>query len=95
MDAAERWCVLRLHVEDQIPLAVLARETGVSARTLQRWHQLYQVGGVTALDPLARTDKGTPNLSGDGRVHRTAGTYSTTPEYRHLASPCCRRRART
>jgi hypothetical protein len=41
VDAAERWRVLRLHVEDQIPLAVLARETGISARTLQRWHQLY------------------------------------------------------
>nr|WP_241984362.1 helix-turn-helix domain-containing protein [Cryobacterium sp. Hb1] len=39
MDAAERWHVLRLHVEDQIPLAVLAREIGISARTLQRWRR--------------------------------------------------------
>ncbi|TFC91132.1 hypothetical protein E3T19_04430 [Cryobacterium sp. TMT4-31] len=41
MDAAERWRVLRLHVEDQIPLAVLAPEAGLSDRTLQRWSQLY------------------------------------------------------
>ena len=58
MDANERWRVLRLHVEDQIPLAVLARETGISARTLQRWKHLYRVGGVAALDPHDRTDKG-------------------------------------
>lgn len=58
MDAAERWRVLRLHVEDQIPLAVLARETGISARTLQRWHQLYRAGGIAALEPHDRNDKG-------------------------------------
>ncbi|WP_295125086.1 helix-turn-helix domain-containing protein, partial [uncultured Leifsonia sp.] len=65
MDAAERWHVLRLHVEDQIPLAVLARETGISARTLQRWHQLYRVGGLTALDPHARTDRGIRRTSAE------------------------------
>ena len=58
MDATERWRVLRLHVEDQIPIAVLARETGTSARTLQRWHQLYRDGGIAALDPHPRADTG-------------------------------------
>ena len=58
MDAVERWRVLRLHVEDQIPIAVLARETGISARTLHRWHQLYRNGGDAALDPHPRADKG-------------------------------------
>ena len=65
MDAAKRWHILRLHVEDQIPLAVLARETGISSRTLQRWHQLYRVGGVAALDPHARTDKGVRRTSAE------------------------------
>lgn len=65
MDAAERWHVLRLHVEDQIPLAVPAREIGISARTLQRWHQFYRVGGVAALDPRARTDKGVRRTSAE------------------------------
>jgi len=58
VDAVERWRVLRLHVEDQIPIAVLARETGISARTLHRWHQLYRNGGDAALDPHPRADKG-------------------------------------
>ena len=58
MDALERWRVLRLHVEDQIPIAVLARETGISARTLHRWHQLYRKGGDVGLDPRPRADKG-------------------------------------
>ena len=29
MDAAARWRILRLHVEDEVPLARLARESGV------------------------------------------------------------------
>jgi len=65
VDAAERWRVLRLHVEDQIPLAVLARETGISTRTLQRWKQLYQGSGVAALGPHARTDRGVRRTSAE------------------------------
>ncbi len=59
MDADERWRVLRLHVEDQVPLAVLARATGIGVRTLQRWHQRYRSGGITGLDPHPRADIGT------------------------------------
>lgn len=51
MDADGRWRVLRLHVEDQVPLAALARSTGVGERTLQRWHQRYRAGGIAALEP--------------------------------------------
>lgn len=59
MSGEDRWRILRLHVEDQIPLTALARETGIGLRTLQRWHQLYQEGGITALDPQPRADAGT------------------------------------
>lgn len=48
MDAAGRWQILRLHVEDQIPLAALARDTGVGLRTLERWHARYRTEGYTA-----------------------------------------------
>ncbi|WP_241986751.1 helix-turn-helix domain-containing protein [Cryobacterium fucosi] len=65
MDAAERWRVLRLHVENHIPLAVLPQETGISARTLQRWNQLYRGGGVSALDPHPRTDRGVRRTSAE------------------------------
>ena len=58
MDGRQRWHALRLHVEGQIPIAVIARETGISARTLQRWHQLYRDGGIAALDPHPRADTG-------------------------------------
>jgi putative transposase len=59
MDGGQRWLVLRLHVEDQVPLAALARESGISPRTLQRWHQLYRAGGISALDRHSRADTGT------------------------------------
>lgn len=58
MDGEERWRILRLHVEDQIPLTVLARESGVGLRTLERWHKQYRNGGPTALDPHPRSDRG-------------------------------------
>lgn len=46
MDASERWQILRLHVEDGIPLAALARETGIGLRTLERWHHRYKSDGT-------------------------------------------------
>lgn len=59
MDGLDRWRILRLHVEDDIPLTALARETGTALRTLQRWHHLYKTGGIAALEPQGRTDAGT------------------------------------
>nr|WP_308471184.1 helix-turn-helix domain-containing protein [Rathayibacter sp. AY2B7] len=58
MDGLERWRILRLHVEDQVSLAAIARESGIGTRTLQRWHQLYKRDGLAGLDDTARTDKG-------------------------------------
>lgn len=58
MKGAERWRILRLHVEDEIPLAELARESKVSLRTLERWHRSFQDGGIAALDPRPRVDAG-------------------------------------
>ncbi|WP_156351697.1 MULTISPECIES: hypothetical protein [unclassified Agreia] len=59
MNGDELWRILRLPIEDQIPLAVLIRDSGVELRTLQRWHQLYRDGGGTARDSHPRTDTGT------------------------------------
>ncbi|MDZ8173224.1 Mu transposase C-terminal domain-containing protein [Microbacterium xanthum] len=63
MSGDERWWILRLHVEDQVPLTALARTTDVSLRTLQRWHHLYRNGGVAALDDRPRSDAGTRRTS--------------------------------
>ncbi len=65
MDGDERWQILRLHVEDQVPIAALARETGISTRTIERWHRLYRTGGITALDPHPRADSGTRRTAAD------------------------------
>ncbi len=59
MDALARWRILRLHVEDAIPLTTLARETNVGERTLQRWKRLYLDGGIDALHDEPRSDRGT------------------------------------
>ena len=62
MDAAERWQILRLHVEDQIPLAALARDTGVGLRTLERWHARFRTEGYTGLGTRRRADAGSHRL---------------------------------
>lgn len=59
MDGLGRWRILRLHVEDGIPLTALASDTGTGLRTLQRWHQLFQTGGLAALELQPRKDAGT------------------------------------
>ena len=64
MDAAGRWQILRLHVEDQIPLAALARDTGVGLRTLERWHARFRTEGYTGLGTRRRADAGSHRLLG-------------------------------
>jgi len=61
-----------------VPIAVLARDAGISARTLQRWHQLYRGGGIVALDPRPRADTGT---------RRTAATTVAFVERLALTKP--------
>lgn len=58
MYALARWRILRLHIEDAIPLTALARETGVGLRTLHRWKKDYLAGGIDALSADSRTDRG-------------------------------------
>ncbi len=58
MEGSQKWNILRLHVEDGIPLASLARDTGIGARTLSRWHSAYRAGGVAALERTPRADAG-------------------------------------
>ena len=65
MDALARWRILRLHVEDDIPLATLVRETGIGLRTLQRWNHDYAVAGIDGLKPSARADAGTQRTDPD------------------------------
>ncbi|MCW5952924.1 MAG: DDE-type integrase/transposase/recombinase, partial [Propionibacteriaceae bacterium] len=78
MDGSQKWKILRLHVEDGIPLASLARETGVGERTLSRWHSLYQTGGISALERAQRADAG---------VRRTAPELVAFVEHLALTKP--------
>lgn len=52
---AERWSYLRLNVEDEVSLAAIARESGISLRTLERWKYTYKVHGLQGLKPKQRT----------------------------------------
>lgn len=40
-------------------MATLARDTGISIRTLQRWNRRYRDDGISGLEPRLRGDKGT------------------------------------
>lgn len=65
MDALARWRLLRLHVEDGIPLAALARDTDISLRTLQRWKHAYTADGIAGLNPRGRVDAGSRRTDAD------------------------------
>jgi hypothetical protein len=69
MDALARWRILRLHVEDAIPLTVLAQETDVGLRTLQRWKKAYRAGGIDAPARRAGRSRNATHGAGAGGVH--------------------------
>lgn len=60
--ALERLKIIRPFLEEGIPLPTLAQHHDVSMRTLQRWVQQYQQGGLVALCRKPRTDRGTPRV---------------------------------
>jgi putative transposase len=76
VDASERWQILRLHVEDAIPLATLARETGIGLRTLERWHHRYKSDGTLS-----------PPASAAGATRRVAASLVTFAEHLALTRP--------
>ena len=56
--ATARWEILRQHVEDGVPLTVLAEEHHIGLRTLQRWHQSFKLQGKPGLEPVAQGKRG-------------------------------------
>lgn len=59
VQALERFKIIRPFLEESMPLPTLAQQHDVSMRTLQRWVQQYQQGGLVALCRKSRTDRGT------------------------------------
>ena len=49
--AEERWALVRLHVENDIPLAAIARDSSAALRTLEYWHAAYRAKGFDWLKP--------------------------------------------
>lgn len=62
MDADQRWGLLRLNVEDEIPLTEIARTSGIGLRTLQRWKANFHAHGYAGLARDPRSDQGTRRL---------------------------------
>jgi putative transposase len=56
--AVERYRQIEPHLVDEIPIAVIARDNGLSERTLQRWLARYRIKGLDGLDRLPRSDRG-------------------------------------
>jgi putative transposase len=47
--ALDRFRLLQPHLEQRIPLPLVAREAGIAYRTAQRWVMRYQKYGLVAL----------------------------------------------
>lgn len=93
MDAAGRWEILRLHVEDGIPLTALAQDAGIGLRTLQRWHARYKTHGYTGLQDGPRADTGSHRVP-DELVRLIEGLVLSRPRpaistVRRRIAPIC------
>jgi putative transposase len=53
-----RFRILRPHLEEDVPLAHLARAQDLSLRTLQRWVRCYRRDGLAGLERRSRSDRG-------------------------------------
>lgn len=56
--ALVRWAVVRRHVEDGVPLDVLAADEQIGLRTLQRWLRAYRLNGRPGLEPAVPRKRG-------------------------------------
>ena len=56
--ALRRFEVLEAHLHDGVALGVAAAQAGVAPRTARRWLAAYRSGGLTALAPAPRADRG-------------------------------------
>ena len=60
--ALRRWLVLRPHLEDGVPLARVAAQSGIPHRTLQRWLARHRTSGLAGLGRAPRADRGRPRF---------------------------------
>jgi putative transposase len=60
--ALERFQVIRLFLEEGVPLSRIARDQAIPLRTAQRWVSRYRAAGLTGLARKARDDKNRPRL---------------------------------
>lgn len=60
--AGDRLAVLRPHLDDGVPLTLVAKQAGVPERTARRWLAAYRAGGPAALNRAPRSDRGRRRL---------------------------------
>jgi putative transposase len=77
--ALERFKIIRPSLEEGIPLPTLAHQHDVSMRTLQRWVQQYQQGGLVGLCRKPRTDRGTHRVFSPDLVEAIEALALQTP----------------
>ena len=60
--ALDRFGALRAHVEDNVPLAEIARQRKLPLRTLERWLRGYREHGLAGLVRKPRSNRGQHQL---------------------------------
>ena len=56
--AFDKFKVIQLYLEDKATLISIAKDSGISIRSLHRWIDQYKVHGLDGLKSKARNDKG-------------------------------------
>lgn len=58
MDALDKYRIIFPHLEQNVSLSSIAKQHGVSVRTLRRWINQYEQDNLNGLERKARNDKG-------------------------------------
>jgi len=78
--ALERFRVIRPFLEDSVSLITLAQQHNISPRTIQRWVEQYQEGGLAALCRKGRADKGKRRVLSSELVELVEALALQTPQ---------------
>jgi putative transposase len=77
--AVDRYQKLRPHLEQDLPLARVAAESGLPLRTAQRWVNRYRRFGLAGLNRAARADQGKRRRLSDELRHLAEGLALQKP----------------
>lgn len=75
-----KYKVIQSYLEDKMTLTTIAKETGISIRSLHRWVHQYKTNGLDGLQSKSRDDKGCYRELSENLIHAIEGLALQKPK---------------